>query len=161
MTLRAHIGLGANLGDPAARLRWAIGHLAALGELEAQSRLYRSAPMGGMRQPDYCNAVAIVRVACEAPALMETLLGLERSAGRLRGEKWGPRTLDLDLLHVDGLTLETPQLTLPHPGIATRNFVLKPWAEIAPDTQVPGVGSIGERAAAIGDDGLALWETPG
>ncbi|WP_028081364.1 2-amino-4-hydroxy-6-hydroxymethyldihydropteridine diphosphokinase [Solimonas soli] len=158
MSARAHIGLGANLGDPAARLRWAVAALAALGDIEARSRLYRSAPMGPAGQPDFCNAVAILRTPLTPAALMEALLAIERKTGRIRSVKWGPRTLDLDLLHVDGVTLDTPGLRLPHPGIAARSFVLWPWAEIAPDLVVPGVGRIADAAAALGAEGLAPWE---
>lgn len=158
MSVRAHIGLGANLQDPAPRLRWALQRLGALGEVEAQSALYRSAPMGPAEQPEFCNAVCILRSALGPPALMAALLAIEREAGRVRGEKWGPRTLDLDLLHVEGVTMDTPGLRLPHPGIAARSFVLVPWAEIAPELRVPGVGRIGECAALVDRDGLRLWD---
>ena len=160
MTIRAHIGLGANLGDPAARLRWALQRLAALGQLEAQSPLYRSAPMGPADQPDYCNAVCILQTELTPRALMDALLAIERETGRIRDEKWGPRTLDLDLLHVDGVAMDESSLHLPHPGIATRNFVLWPWADVAPDIEVPGVGRIGALASAIGHAGLARWDAP-
>jgi 2-amino-4-hydroxy-6-hydroxymethyldihydropteridine diphosphokinase len=161
VSVRAHIGLGANLGDPSARLRWALEQLRALGTLEARSALYRSVPMGPTDQPEYCNAVAIVDTTLTPAALMEALLAIERATGRVRGVKWGPRTLDLDLLHIDGVTLATPSLRLPHPGIAQRNFVLVPWAEIAPDLVVPGIGRLADAAAAIGAAGLTRWETAG
>lgn len=154
---RAHIGLGANLGDPAAQLRWALARLAQLGQLLAQSSLYRSAPMGPADQPDYCNAVCILQVQLEPAALMRALLDVERETGRVRDRKWGPRTLDLDLLHVEGLRLDSETLTLPHPGIAQRNFVLRPWAQIAPDLELPGLGRLGDAAARIGSEGLSLW----
>lgn len=157
MSLRAHIGLGANLGDPAERVRWALGRVASLGVVLAQSPLYRSAPMGPSDQPDYCNAVCIVQTALEPQALMAGLLAIERETGRIRDRKWGPRSLDLDLLHVEGFASAADSLRLPHPGIAQRNFVLVPWADIAADLQVPGVGRIGDAAAAIGSAGLAIW----
>ncbi|MFT4045200.1 MAG: 2-amino-4-hydroxy-6-hydroxymethyldihydropteridine diphosphokinase [Solimonas sp.] len=159
MSGRATIGLGANLGDPAARLRWALTRIAGLGAIEAQSPLYRSAPMGPPGQPDFCNAVAIVRTGLAPVDLMQALLAIERETGRVRGVKWGPRTLDLDLLDFDGTKLDLPGLHLPHPGIANRNFVLAPWADIAPDAVIPGVGRIGDAAAAIGRQGLTPWDS--
>jgi 2-amino-4-hydroxy-6-hydroxymethyldihydropteridine diphosphokinase len=158
---RAYVGLGANLGDPAAQVRAALEALArhpSIG-LVAQSPLYRSAPIGLPGQPDYCNAVCAVDTALSPKELMAELIGIERAAGRVRdGSKWGPRVLDLDLLHVDGARSASAELTLPHPEIAHRNFVLVPWAQIAPDIDVPGVGVIGERARAIGSAGLSAWD---
>ncbi|WP_028006344.1 2-amino-4-hydroxy-6-hydroxymethyldihydropteridine diphosphokinase [Solimonas flava] len=159
MKRRAYIGLGANLGDPPARLRWALTRLRELGEVVAHSSLYRSAPMGPREQPEFCNAVAQLDTALQPTELMQALLAIERDAGRIRDIKWGPRTLDLDLLHVEGFVHDTPALRLPHPGIAERNFVLVPWAEIAPALEVPGLGCVGERAARIGNEGLALWDS--
>ena len=158
MTFRAHIGLGANLGDPAARLRWALQRLASLGTIEAQSPLYRSAPMGPADQPDFCNAVCVLRTALTPRALMDALLAIERETGRVRDTKWGPRTLDLDLLHVDGQVSADSALRLPHPGIAKRNFVLVPWATIAAGTELPGLGCVGALAQTIGREGLARWD---
>ena len=160
MKIRAHIGLGANLGDPAARLRWALQRIATLGELTATSSLYRSAPMGPADQPDYCNAVCTLLTALPARELLDALLTIERETGRVRDAKWGPRTLDLDLLHVENQASSARELRLPHPGIALRNFVLLPWAEIAPDLVVPGLGRICDAAAAIGAAGLQRWDAP-
>jgi len=155
---RAHIGLGANLGDPPAQLRTALAALEALGQLQAVSPFYRTPPMGPADQPDFCNAVAILQTALAPSVLMQALLEVERAAGRVRDIKWGPRVLDLDLLHVDGFASATPDLTLPHPGIAQRSFVLRPWADIAPDEVVPGVGRIGDLASAIdAADRIDLW----
>lgn len=158
MKIRAHIGLGANLGDPAEGLRWALRRIAALGELSAQSALYRSAPMGPPGQPDYCNAVCLLETTLDARSLLDALLAIERETGRVRDAKWGPRTLDLDLLHVEGQQSSVSSLRLPHPGIALRNFVLVPWAEFAADLVVPGLGRVGDAAAAIGTQGLARWD---
>lgn len=160
MTIRAHIGLGANLGDPAACLSWALQRLAELGQVEAQSPLYRSAPMGPADQPDYCNAVCVLVTPLTPRALLDALLAIERETGRVRDAKWGPRTLDLDLLHVDGIVSAETSLRLPHPGISRRNFVLCPWADIAPATQIPGLGRVDALAAAIGCDGLTPWGVP-
>lgn len=158
MTIRAHIGLGANLGDPAACLSWALQRVAELGRLEARSPLYRSAPMGPADQPDYCNAVCVLQTALSPRALLDALLAIERETGRVRDAKWGPRTLDLDLLHIDGVVSVESSLRLPHPGIARRNFVLWPWADIAPATEIPELGRVDALAAAIGRDGLARWD---
>ncbi|HSW15421.1 MAG TPA: 2-amino-4-hydroxy-6-hydroxymethyldihydropteridine diphosphokinase [Solimonas sp.] len=155
---RAYIGLGANLGDPRRQILDAIDGLAACGRLLACSSLYRTAPLGEPGQPDYCNAACLLDTALSAEALMDRLLELERAAGRVRdGRRWGARRLDLDLLHVEGVTLETPKLRLPHPEIARRNFVLVPLAEIAPELLIPGVGRIAAAAAAIGRAGLDPW----
>lgn len=161
MKYRAHIGLGANLDDPPARLRWALTQIAALGRIAAQSPLYRSAPMGPPEQPDFCNAVCVLDTDRVPAALMSSLLEIEQRAGRMRLQKWGPRTLDLDLLHVENVVMASPELTLPHPGIASRNFVLVPWADIAPALAVPGVGVIGVLAQAIGRGGLDRWGPEG
>jgi 2-amino-4-hydroxy-6-hydroxymethyldihydropteridine diphosphokinase len=158
---RGFIGLGANLGDPAAQLRAALAAIASTPGLRlvAQSRLYRSAPLGPADQPDYCNAVCAVETALEPAQLMAALLAIERAAGRVRdGSRWGPRRLDLDLLHVEGVRCIGPELELPHPEIARRNFVLVPWAEIAPTLVLEGAGTVGALAQALGNAGLRLWE---
>ena len=156
----AYIALGANLGQPAQQLRAALVALAQVPgvQLLAQSPLYRTAPLGLANQPDYCNAVCKVQTALEPEVLLEQLMALERAAGRVRGEdRWGPRLLDLDLLHVEGEQRNTPQLQLPHPGIAQRNFVLIPLADVAPTLLIPGIGRIDELAVKIGRSGLELW----
>lgn len=159
MTRRAYIGLGANLGEPARQLRAALERIAMLGTLVATSPFYRSAPMGPSDQPDFCNAVCALDTGLDPRALLEELLAIERSQGRVRdGRRWGPRRLDLDLLHMEGETLASAELCLPHPGIADRNFVLVPWADIAPELAVPGIGRIGDAARAIGRAGLNEWD---
>lgn len=160
MSFRAHIGLGANLEAPARQVRRALAQLTEFGEIEARSSLFRSTPMGPREQPDFCNAVCILRTALSPSDLMHALLGIERAAGRIRERRWGPRTLDLDLLHVEGVEMQTPELRLPHPGIAERNFVLVPWAQIAAELVVPGVGLVGALAARIGTAGLEAWPDP-
>ncbi|SFF30509.1 2-amino-4-hydroxy-6-hydroxymethyldihydropteridinediphosphokinase [Fontimonas thermophila] len=154
---RAYIGLGANLGDPPAQLRAALAAISQLGRLVAVSPFYRSAPMGPAGQPDYCNAACALDTALDAAALMAALLSIERRMGRVRSEKWGPRTIDLDLLHVEGEVRADADLTLPHPGIGVRNFVLVPLADIAPELWIPGIGGVADAAARIGRQGLAPW----
>lgn len=156
----AYIGLGANLGDPAAQLRDALGAIAQLPgtDVTATSRFYRSAPMGPPLQPHYCNAVCRVNTALAPRDLLDSLIAIELAVGRVRGdERWGPRLLDLDLLHVVGFSLDEDGLRLPHPGLAERNFVLVPMAEIEPGLHIPGVGSVATIAAAVGRDGLDFW----
>lgn len=156
----AYIALGANLGQPVQQVRAALAALAQLPgiHLLAQSRLYRTAPLGPADQPYYCNAVCKVETSLSPEDLLQQLLALERAVGRVRGEeRWGPRLLDLDVLHVEGEQRDTPQLQLPHPGIAQRNFVLIPLADIAADLLIPGLGRVDELAKKLGRDGLELW----
>lgn len=157
----AYIGLGANLGAPAQQVRAALRALQTQPALQwiAQSPLYRSAPIGVPGQADYCNAVCAVQTALEPEALFDILIGIERAAGRVRdGQRWGPRVLDLDLLHVEGVARTSERLTLPHAEIARRNFVLVPLAQIAPRLEIPGLGRIADLAAKLGHDGLTLWQ---
>lgn len=153
MTLphRAYIALGANLGDPAAAIRLAFEVLADLDgvELLTTSSLYRTAPIGLADQPDFINAVAAVATDLDPQSLLALLLGIETAQGRIRHEKNGPRVLDLDLLLYDHLTLALPELTLPHPRLHLRAFVLHPLAEIAPDLPIPGRGSVSAWLPAV------------
>lgn len=159
---RAWIGLGANLGDPPVQLQVALQRLAETPGLHlvAVSSFYRSAPLGPADQPDYVNAVAEVLSDLDPESLLARLLEVEREAGRVRGsDRWGPRVLDLDLLHVDGVQLDAPSLRLPHPELHRRAFVLVPWAEIAADTHIPGLGRIDSLAASADRRGLARIES--
>lgn len=155
----AAVGLGANLGDPAAQLRAALRALAALPDtrLIAQSRLYHSTPMGPP-QPDYCNAACVLETTLRAEALLAACHNVEAQAGRVRGrERWLARELDIDLLVYGDVQCDTPGLHLPHPGIGERNFVLIPLAEVAPTMHIPGLGCVESLAAACGREGLAIW----
>lgn len=141
----ALVGLGSNLDGPAHQIDTALDMLDAIDETRvlATSSLYRSAPLGGIEQPDYVNAAALVMTGLDARTLLEQLQAIERSRGRERGEAhWGPRVLDLDLLAYGGLSIDEPGLAVPHPGIASRNFVLLPLREIAPDFEIPGLGRV-------------------
>lgn len=155
----AAIGLGANLGDPPAQIREALSALGALPDtrLTAQSRLYRSAPMGPP-QPDYCNAACLLETALPPEDLLAACHRVEAEAGRQRGRtRWVARELDIDLLVYGALVRDTPGLRLPHPGIGERNFVLLPLADIAPELDIPGLGRVEALAAACGREGLAVW----
>ena len=143
----AYIGLGSNLDEPVAqvaRARSAIAGLAGVFEI-AFSALYRSAPMGPKYQPAYINAVMAVETVLPPFDLLQSLQGIESAQGRIRrGERWGPRTIDLDLLLYGRACIRTEVLTLPHYGLAVRPFVLYPLAEIAPrNLLIPGMGTLG------------------
>lgn len=157
----AYIGLGSNLDEPQRQVNRALEELATLPQtrLLNRSSLYRSAPLGPQDQPHYINAVAAVETTLTAGALLSELQRLEAEHGRQRGaERWGPRTLDLDLLLYGQERIETPNLCVPHPGLSTRNFVLYPLREIAPGLAVPGLGTVAELAAACGPEGLEKLE---
>jgi len=153
----AYVGIGSNLGDPPARVRAAFARLASLplSRLERRSSLYRSVPMGPVPQADFCNAVAGLLTRLEAPQLHAGLRDLETQLGREPArERWGPRMIDLDLLVYAEERRADAQLTLPHPGIAARNFVLHPLCEIAPDLLIPGLGRVAALAAQLPATGL-------
>lgn len=139
----AWIGLGSNLrspaGTPAETVEAALRALAGIGEITARSSLYETAPVGMTEQPAFVNAVAALRTADAPEDLLEKLLAIERDFGRDRRSTppKGPRALDLDLLLVDDLIVNTPALSLPHPALAGRRFVLAPLAEIAPELRHP------------------------
>jgi 2-amino-4-hydroxy-6-hydroxymethyldihydropteridine diphosphokinase len=134
------IGLGANLGDSRAAFRRALGALRLVGELEAVSSLYDTVPVGGPPQPRYLNAAARLRTPLSPRALLEALLAIERSEGRERRDRWGPRPLDLDILWIAGLFVDEPGLSVPHPRLAERAFALLPLLEVAPDATDPRTG---------------------
>lgn len=157
----AYIGLGANLGDPVMTIesaRSAVSRIADVREL-AFSSLYRSTPMGPADQPDYVNAVMAVETTLAPLALLRELQIIETAYGRVRtGERWGPRTLDLDLLLYGDETIVSDVLTVPHPGIADREFVLYPLAEIAPDLDIPGRGPLADLVSKCPQRGLKVIE---
>jgi 2-amino-4-hydroxy-6-hydroxymethyldihydropteridine diphosphokinase len=153
----AYVGIGSNLGDPAQQVRAACSALAALPDslLVRCSSLFGSRPMGPQHQPDFCNAVAGLLTELDAPTLHAALRATELRMGREPArERWGPRVIDLDLLAYGEQQRTDPELTLPHPGIAERHFVLQPWCEIAPDYVVPGLGRVAALAARIPTEGL-------
>lgn len=163
---RAALGLGANLGLPREALRDAVAGLAreAGVRLVAVSDLWRTEAVGGPVQPDYLNAVVVVDTDLTAPALLVLAHRLEQAAGRQRQERWGPRTLDVDVLAVDDLRSDDPQLTLPHPRAHERAFVLVPWAQVEPQRPLPAedrvrtVADWAHEVATAGDQGLAREE---
>lgn len=150
----AYIGLGSNLNDPAGQVRRALGVIAVLPDsrLAAASRLYRSPPMGPVDQPEYINAVAALETELAPHDLLHALQTIEHDFGRVRLRRWGERVIDLDVLLYDDLCLDSPELTLPHPGIGERAFVLFPLAELAPDLVIPGLGPLADLLAARATD---------
>ena len=145
MTVRAYIGIGSNLNDPVVQVMEALEELEMLPDslLAARSSLYRSTPMGPHDQPDYVNAVAALDTLLSAPELLKALQDIEAMQGRERnGESWGPRVLDLDLLLYGRQVIDSPDMTVPHPGLHERDFVIIPLAEIAGNLEIPGKGTL-------------------
>lgn len=134
------VGLGANLGDRWAALGRAVSALGQLGELTGSSLVYETDPVGGPPQPRYLNAAVGLRTRLGPLALLGELLRVERAAGRERRVRWGPRTLDLDILWIRGITVRTPELEVPHPRLVVRPFALVPLLEVAPDALDPRTG---------------------
>ncbi|SEI39852.1 2-amino-4-hydroxy-6-hydroxymethyldihydropteridine diphosphokinase [Frateuria terrea] len=156
---RAFVALGGNLGDTRAYLDRALDALAALPRtrLVTRSRFYHTPPWGMREQPPFLNAAAELETSLAPHELLDALLYIERAAGRVReGERWGPRTLDLDLLHMDGVALHDERLTLPHPRIGERAFVLLPLAELAPELELPGQGRVDALLAAVDAAGCSV-----
>jgi len=153
----AYVGLGSNLEGPRTQLLRAFEELGGLPltRLMLTSPLYRSRPLGPVAQPDFVNAAAALLTQLEARALLDELRAIETRHGRPAvHEHWGPRVLDLDLLSWGREQCAGPDLTLPHPGIPVRNFVLYPLADIAPDLDLPGLGSVAELAGKVSAEGL-------
>jgi len=157
----AYIGIGSNLGDSLARVHAAFEALAGVERtrLVARSQLYRTRPFGPVAQGDFINAVAGLLTQLTALELLRALRDIESAAGRVRTERWGPRTLDLDLLVYGDARIAEQDLTVPHPGISERGFVLRPLNDVAPTLEVPGVGRVEELLRRLPDDGIAAVVT--
>jgi 2-amino-4-hydroxy-6-hydroxymethyldihydropteridine diphosphokinase len=154
----AYVGIGSNLDQPADQVQRALAALSRLPQtrLVLQSSLYGSKPLGPATQPDFVNAVASLLTQLPAVAFFSALRALESTLGREPPRvRWGPRRIDLDLLLFDAERLDSPELTLPHPGIVQRNFVLYPLLEVAPELNVPGRGHVTELAARV--DAAGIW----
>ncbi|WP_197490431.1 2-amino-4-hydroxy-6-hydroxymethyldihydropteridine diphosphokinase [Halothiobacillus diazotrophicus] len=144
------IALGSNLGHPVEQLGRALQALDCLPQTSVlkRSKLYANPPMGPQDQPDYVNAVALLVTRLSPGELLGALKALEQAAGRYATRYWGERVLDLDILTYGDQTIDQPDLTVPHPGIAERRFVLEPWAEIAPEAALPDGRRIVDLLAA-------------
>ena len=156
----AYIGLGSNLENPAQQIQDAVY---AIGQVEqssitALSSLYYSRPMGPQDQPDYMNAVLAIDTQLEPLALLDALQAIEQEAGRVRkGDRWGPRILDLDILLFDLQVIDCERLTVPHYGMKQREFVLLPLAEIAPELNLPSGEHIAQLSREIDGNGLKIY----
>jgi 2-amino-4-hydroxy-6-hydroxymethyldihydropteridine diphosphokinase len=156
----AYVAVGSNLDDPRERVREACERTRSLPatRLEMRSRMYLTRPMGPKDQPDYVNAAVGLLTQLTARELLDALLGIECGMGRRRQERWGPRLIDLDLIWMVGAAIEEPGLTLPHPGVSMRNFVLYPLDDIAPTLDIPGHGRVMDLKLRSGADGISVLE---
>jgi 2-amino-4-hydroxy-6-hydroxymethyldihydropteridine diphosphokinase len=142
----AYVGLGSNLGDREQTIRAAI---AALQDVVAVSKLRETDPVGVTEQPAFLNGAIAVETELSPRELLQSLLAVERELGRERGERWGPRTIDLDLLLYGTETVDEPGLTVPHPHLHERRFALEPLAELDPELVIPGRGRVDELLAKL------------
>jgi len=148
-SLKAVVALGSNLGDPKEAIELAIALLEQALDLIAVSSLHLTKPVGGPAQPDYLNAVCILDSELPPLDLLHLFHGIEKSMGRVRGEHWGPRIIDLDLISYGDLVLADEELTLPHPRAHERRFVLEPWFEIDPEAFLVTKGPIAGLLAQL------------
>jgi 2-amino-4-hydroxy-6-hydroxymethyldihydropteridine diphosphokinase len=154
----AYTAIGSNLNSPRERVLEALTRMSQLPGVHSvlASRLYRSHPMGPQDQPEFVNAAAGFVTQLDPRELLDALLEIERSMGRNRGERWGPRVIDLDLIWMVDSPTEQPGLSLPHPGVSSRNFVLYPLADIAPTLEIPGLGVVRSLMSAAGNAGISV-----
>jgi 2-amino-4-hydroxy-6-hydroxymethyldihydropteridine diphosphokinase len=158
---RAYIGLGSNLADPQAQIMRALGALDRLPgtRVVARSGLYVSRPLADLPQPDYLNAVATVDTALAPHRLLHEMQRIEREQGRVPGgERWAARTIDLDLLIYGQSVIRSASLSVPHPGLSQRDFVLQPLAELAPGLDVPSLGKVHSLLESCPRRGLRRFE---
>ena len=147
--MKAVIALGANIGNPEEQMDIAIALLRESLDVIAVSTIISTTPVGGPAQPDYLNAVCIAESELAATDLLALLHGIEKSLGRVRDERWGPRSIDLDLIQYGTILSSADELTLPHPRAHQRRFVLEPWFEIEPDAILLTHGKISELLAQL------------
>ena len=154
----AYVAIGSNLDHPETRVEEAFSRLASLPSprLAARSRLYASDPLGPRDQPRFVNAAAGLLTRLAARELLDALLDIERQMGRRRTERWGPRIIDLDLIWLVDEPVDVPGLTVPHPAVSQRNFVLYPLADISPTLVIPGKGLVADLKRTVGDAGLSV-----
>ena len=156
----AYVAIGSNLGSPRERVLEAMQRLSSLNAAHELlcSRLYLSRPLGPQDQPDFVNAAAGLLTQLKPEDLLTELLAIERAMGRERRERWGPRVIDLDLLWMVDSEVASTALTLPHPGVSIRNFVLYPLADIVPTLAIPGHGKVSDLLRSVGDEGISVLE---
>jgi 2-amino-4-hydroxy-6-hydroxymethyldihydropteridine diphosphokinase len=158
--VRAVLGLGANLGDRAATLQAAVDELAAETSIVAVSAIFETTPVGGPAQPDFYNAVVVIDTELTAVELLELAHRIETTARRVRTERWGPRTLDVDVVTYGDQCSDDPALTLPHPRAHERGFVLLPWLDADPQARLDGWGSVAQLAGTVEVAGVRRLESP-
>jgi len=156
----AYVAIGSNLESPRERVLEAIERMSVLPatRMLLRSHLYLSRPMGPKDQPDFVNAAVGVLTQLGPRELLQGLLGIELHMGRDRRERWGPRVIDLDLLWMVDAAVDEPGLTVPHPGVSMRNFVLYPLADIAPTLNIPKIGPVLDLKQHAGGDGISILE---
>jgi 2-amino-4-hydroxy-6-hydroxymethyldihydropteridine diphosphokinase len=147
--MKAVISLGANIGDPKAQMDLAVAMLREATEVISVSEYFSTKPVGDIDQPDYLNAICIAESDLPALDLLAVLHGIEKTLGRERLEKWGPRTIDLDLIQYGSLLSSADELTLPHPRAHERRFVLEPWISIDPEAILLTHGKVSELLAQL------------
>lgn len=150
------LALGSNMGDSAAILQGALDDLSSVEGISvvAVSPTYETDPVGGPDQDPYLNAVAVVMTDLDPWALLAVTQSIEQHWHRVREVRWGPRTLDIDILAIDQETVDSDDLTVPHPRAHERGFVLVPWADVAPDAVIPGHGYVADLRDQVGSDGV-------
>ena len=154
--MTAVVSLGSNVGDRAQHLRAGVMLLGQRFRVDAVSPIYESAPVGVVDQAAFLNCVALLGTD-DAEALLDAAHAVEETRGRVRSQRWGPRTLDVDIISVDGVMSDSPRLTLPHPRAHERAFVLVPWLDLQPDAELPGRGQVRDLLRNVGTDGVARW----
>ncbi len=160
--ITAYIAVGSNLADPVSQAKLAIEALKTLPESEfiQTSELYSSTPMGPQNQPDYINAVVAIKTSLTPSQLLDCTQAIEQEQGRVRkDERWGPRTLDLDIILYGNEVINSERLTIPHYGMKEREFVLYPLAEIAPSLQLPDGTEVSTLLKQIDRNGLRIWQS--
>jgi 2-amino-4-hydroxy-6-hydroxymethyldihydropteridine diphosphokinase len=153
---RAVLSVGANLGDRLGTLQGCVQAITVLPETDvlAISPVYQTVPVGGPPQPDYLNAVLLIRTGLPPRDLLAAIGRIEADFGRVRAERFGPRTLDIDIIDYAGRRSDDPVLTLPHPRAHERAFVLAPWHDVDPDAELPGHGPIAALLAGLPESGV-------
>jgi 2-amino-4-hydroxy-6-hydroxymethyldihydropteridine diphosphokinase len=150
------LSVGSNLGDRLGTLQGCVQAIARLPDTDvlAVSPVYETVPVGGPAQPAYLNAVLVIRTGLPPGDLLQAAHGIEAAFGRVRAERWGPRTLDIDIIDYAGQVSADPELTLPHPRAHERAFVLAPWHDLDPGAELPGHGTVTDLLASLDRDGV-------
>lgn len=155
--MRVAIGLGSNLGDREGHLGYALNALSSIGEVLGVSSIYRTAPVGDVAQDDFLNAVVLLETELSPAQILERCLDVEAARGRVRTVRWGPRTLDLDVLLYNSQNVAEPGLRVPHPELVNRRFVLEPLLEVWPDAKLPSGEPLAPFLDAVADQQLEPW----